>query len=59
MDVSITIRIENGSVEVICPGDFRIKAGSFTFEGPQNADAPLPKLPDSEFKPTHSYPLTR
>jgi type VI secretion system secreted protein VgrG len=53
------IKIENGSVEVICPGDFKIKAGSFTFEGPQNADTPLPMLPEVEFKPTNSYPLTR
>ncbi|WP_250518691.1 contractile injection system protein, VgrG/Pvc8 family [Caballeronia sp. ATUFL_M1_KS5A] len=53
------IKIENGSVEVICPGDFRIKAGSFTFEGPENADKPLPGLPASDFKPTNSYPLTR
>lgn len=53
------IKIENGSVEVICPGDFKIKAGSFTFEGPENADLPLPMLPASEFNPTNSYPLTR
>jgi type VI secretion system secreted protein VgrG len=53
------IKIENGSIELVCPGDFKIKAGSFTFEGPQHADTPLPKLPESEFKPTNSYPLTR
>jgi type VI secretion system secreted protein VgrG len=53
------IKIENGSIELVCPGDFRIKAGSFTFEGPQNADTPLPKLPESEFKLTNHYPLTR
>lgn len=53
------IKIENGSVEVICPGDFKIKAGSFTFEGPQSVDVPLPMLPAGEFNPTNSYPLTR
>ncbi|SAK64293.1 Rhs element Vgr protein [Caballeronia catudaia] len=52
------IKIENGSIELVCPGDFRIKAGSFTFEGPQHADSLLPKLPESEFKPTNYYPLT-
>ncbi|MDR5777673.1 MULTISPECIES: DUF2345 domain-containing protein, partial [unclassified Caballeronia] len=53
------IKIENGNIELICPGDFKIKAGSFAFEGPQNADTPIPMLSQSDFKSTKSYPLTR
>ncbi|SAK93331.1 Rhs element Vgr protein [Caballeronia glebae] len=53
------IKIENGSVEVICPGDFKIKAGSFTFEGPQNLDPTLPDLPKSDLKISEQYIRSR
>ncbi|MBC8639729.1 type VI secretion system tip protein VgrG [Caballeronia sp. EK] len=53
------IKIENGSVEVICPGDFKIKAGSFTFEGPQNLNPTLPNLPKSELKIAEQYIQSR
>ncbi|MFC0691734.1 type VI secretion system tip protein VgrG [Paraburkholderia humisilvae] len=53
-----SITIENGNVEIRCPGEFRIKAASFTFEGPQSDDTPLPSLPQSELKPVVDYLLT-
>ncbi|SAL77766.1 Rhs element Vgr protein [Caballeronia peredens] len=53
------IRIENGSVEVICPGDFRIKAGSFTFEGPQSLNPVVPNLPKSTLKVAEQYIQSR
>ncbi len=54
-----SVTIENGSVVFHCPGEFRIKAASFTFEGPQNAAALLPMLPQSNLEPTGHYPITR
>ncbi|WP_213765272.1 type VI secretion system Vgr family protein [Caballeronia sp. dw_19] len=54
-----SIKIENGSVEISCPGDFRIKAASFTFDGPDSFEAPLPTLPDSTLKITTSYTTSR
>jgi type VI secretion system secreted protein VgrG len=53
------IKIENGSIELVCPGDFKIKAGSFTFEGPQSLNPPLPSLPKSDFKLAESYIQSR
>ncbi|SAL80536.1 Rhs element Vgr protein [Caballeronia peredens] len=53
------IKIENGSVEVICPGDFKIKAGSFTFEGPESLNPTLPNLPKSELKIAEQYIQSR
>ncbi|MDR5766726.1 MULTISPECIES: type VI secretion system Vgr family protein [unclassified Caballeronia] len=53
------IKIENGSVEVICPGDFRIKAGSFTFEGPENLDPMLPDLPPGKLELSERYIKSR
>jgi type VI secretion system secreted protein VgrG len=45
------VTIENGSVEIICPGDFTIKAASFRFEGPGSLNPPLPTLPKSDLNP--------
>ncbi|MEM5331296.1 type VI secretion system tip protein VgrG [Paraburkholderia sp. JHI2823] len=42
--------IENGNVTFHCPGAFTIKAGSFTFVGPDNVPAQLPILPKSDLK---------
>ncbi|MDT6964185.1 type VI secretion system tip protein VgrG [Cupriavidus sp. SZY C1] len=53
------ITIENGSVEITCPGDFRVKAASFAFEGPANVATPLPILPESDLQEVGHYPLTR
>jgi type VI secretion system secreted protein VgrG len=39
------LTIENGSVVFHCPGEFRIKAASFTFEGPAGLNPPLPVMP--------------
>jgi type VI secretion system secreted protein VgrG len=53
------VKIENGTVEIICPGDFRIKAASFTFEGPANLNPGLPSLPKSKLSPSDdSYLLS-
>ncbi|KWI57941.1 hypothetical protein WT72_12630 [Burkholderia pseudomultivorans] len=40
-----SMTIENGSVVFTCPGEFRIRATSFTFEGPGNTALTLPQLP--------------
>ncbi|GAB5100912.1 type VI secretion system Vgr family protein [Caballeronia sp. HLA56] len=53
------IKIENGSIELVCPGDFKIKAASFTFEGPQSLNPPLPNLPKSDFKLAETYIQSR
>ncbi|MBY4734508.1 type VI secretion system tip protein VgrG, partial [Cupriavidus pauculus] len=53
------VKIENGSVEISCPGDFRIKAASFAFEGPNIVATPLPILPKSDLDIIDHYPLTR
>jgi len=39
------LTIENGSVVFHCLGEFRIKAASFTFEGPAGLNPPLPVMP--------------
>jgi type VI secretion system secreted protein VgrG len=48
--------IENGNIVFYCPGEFRIKAASFTFEGPASLSPPLPALPKSSLKLTDQYP---
>lgn len=48
-DVTVT-SIENGSIVFHCPGEFRIKAASITFEGPDGLNPPLPALPESARK---------
>ena len=52
------LTIENGSVVFDCPGEFRIRAASFTFEGPANVPTPLPVLPKSDLKMDDRYPHT-
>lgn len=53
------LTIENGNVVFHCPGEFRIKAASFTFEGPANVENALPDLPQSELTLTNLYTLSR
>jgi type VI secretion system secreted protein VgrG len=53
------VKIENGGVEIICPGDFRIKAASFSFEGPATFESALPSLPQSELAVTNLYNMSR
>jgi type VI secretion system secreted protein VgrG len=53
------VKIENGGVEIICPGDFRIKAASFSFEGPASLNSSLPALPKSELEISNFYPVSR
>ncbi|MDQ7978444.1 type VI secretion system tip protein VgrG [Paraburkholderia sp. SARCC-3016] len=59
MSGGAAITIENGNVVIGCPGEFRIKAASFVFEGPENTGIPLPFLPKSDVKPGGHYPFTR
>ncbi|WP_416052951.1 type VI secretion system Vgr family protein [Cupriavidus basilensis] len=53
------LTIENGNVVFHCPGDFKIKAASFTFEGPTNFENALPHLPQSELKVSNTYNMSR
>jgi type VI secretion system secreted protein VgrG len=47
--------IENGNMTFHCPGAFTIKAGSFTFAGPDNVPAALPVLPKSDLTVNDRY----
>ena len=53
------LTIENGNVVFHCPGEFRIKAASFTFEGPAGLNTPLPVMPKSKLKLTGQYLSSR
>uniref|UniRef100_UPI002028907F type VI secretion system Vgr family protein n=1 Tax=Caballeronia sp. GACF4 TaxID=2921763 RepID=UPI002028907F len=50
--------IENGNMTFHCPGAFTIKAGSFTFVGPDNMPAVLPVLPKSNLTLNERYSHT-
>jgi len=50
--------IEGGNMTFHCPGAFTIKAGSFTFVGPDNVPATLPSLPGSTLKLNDRPPHT-
>jgi type VI secretion system secreted protein VgrG len=50
--------IEGGNMTFHCPGAFTIKAGSFTFVGPDNVPAMLPSLPGSNLKLNDRPPHT-
>ncbi|MEX3943777.1 type VI secretion system Vgr family protein [Paraburkholderia sp. BR10937] len=54
-----SITIENGNVEIRCPGKFTVKAASHSFEGPASLDMPLPSLPQGDLKITNVYNLSR
>ncbi|CAG4893527.1 type VI secretion system Vgr family protein [Paraburkholderia gardini] len=54
-----SMTIENGNVVFHCPGEFRIKAASFTFEGPATAAITLPLLPVSNYQPNSRYSHTQ
>nr|WP_084069231.1 DUF2345 domain-containing protein [Paraburkholderia heleia] len=54
-----SMTIENGNVVFTCPGEFRIKAASFTFEGPGNTAITLPQLPVSNYQPNPRYSHTQ
>jgi hypothetical protein len=56
---SAALTIDNGNVVFHCPGEFRIKAASFTFEGPGSLNPPLPGLPKSKLKLTDQYLSSR
>ena len=54
-----SMTIENGSVVFNCPGEFRIRAASFTFEGPRHTSVNLPQLPVSDYQPNDRYSHTQ
>ncbi|WP_175766324.1 type VI secretion system Vgr family protein [Burkholderia ambifaria] len=54
-----SMTIENGNVVFDCPGEFRIRAASFKFEGPGNTSISLPQLPVSEYQPSAKYSHTQ
>ncbi|MFM0058715.1 type VI secretion system Vgr family protein [Paraburkholderia phytofirmans] len=54
-----SITIENGDVEIRCPGKFTVKAASHSFEGPASGDTPLPALPQGDLKIKNVYNLSR
>ncbi|TGP44899.1 type VI secretion system tip protein VgrG [bacterium M00.F.Ca.ET.228.01.1.1] len=54
-----SITIENGNVEIRCPGKFTVKAASHSFEGPASDDTPLPALPQGDLKIKNVYNLSR
>ncbi|GAB3629585.1 Actin cross-linking toxin VgrG1 [Pandoraea terrae] len=45
------VKMENGSVDFMCTGEFTIKAASFRFEGPDGVSISLPALPKSDLSP--------
>jgi type VI secretion system secreted protein VgrG len=53
-----SITIENGNVEIHCPGKFTVKAASHSFEGPAGDDTPLPSLPQGDLKMKNSYNMS-
>jgi type VI secretion system secreted protein VgrG len=53
-----SITIENGNVEIRCPGKFTVKAASHSFEGPAGDDTPLPSLPQGDLKMKNVYNLS-
>ncbi len=54
-----SMTIEDGNVVFECPGEFRIRAASFKFEGPGNTSISLPQLPVSEYQPSAKYSHTQ
>lgn len=50
-----SLTLENGNATFTLPGEFRIKASSFTFEGPGNTSIQLPALPKSSLKISDQY----
>ncbi|MCP3706231.1 type VI secretion system tip protein VgrG [Paraburkholderia sp. CNPSo 3274] len=50
-----SLTLENGNATFTLPGEFRIKASSFTFEGPRNTAIQLPALPKSSLKISDQY----
>ncbi|WP_260426704.1 MULTISPECIES: DUF2345 domain-containing protein [unclassified Burkholderia] len=54
-----SMTIENGNVVFNCRGEFRIRAASFTFEGPGKTSISLPQLPVSDYQPSAKYSHTQ
>ncbi|HDR9010772.1 TPA: type VI secretion system tip protein VgrG [Burkholderia vietnamiensis] len=54
-----SMTVENGNVVFNCPGEFRIRAATFTFEGPGHTSVDLPQLPVSDYQPGARYSHTQ
>ncbi|MGF6789239.1 DUF2345 domain-containing protein [Paraburkholderia sp. 35.1] len=50
-----SVVMEGGNITFHCPGAYTIKAGSFTFVGPDNVPTQLPSLPKSSLKISDPY----
>ncbi|MGF6640816.1 DUF2345 domain-containing protein [Paraburkholderia sp. MM6662-R1] len=53
-----SVVMEGGNITFYCPGAYTIKAGSFTFVGPDNVPAVLPVLPKSDLTLNERYSHT-
>ncbi|MGF6702401.1 type VI secretion system secreted protein VgrG [Paraburkholderia sp. MM5496-R1] len=53
-----SVVMEGGNITFHCPGAYTIKAGSFTFVGPDNVPAVLPVLPKSDLTLNERYSHT-
>jgi type VI secretion system secreted protein VgrG len=51
-----SLTVENGNIVFHCPGEFRIKATSFIYEGPQSMNPILPAMPKSSLQMPDHYP---
>ncbi|WP_321906131.1 type VI secretion system Vgr family protein [Paraburkholderia tropica] len=54
-----SITLENGNIEIRCPGAFTVKAASHSFEGPASTENALPTLPQGDLKINNIYNLSR
>ncbi|WP_321846965.1 type VI secretion system Vgr family protein [Paraburkholderia bannensis] len=54
-----SITLENGNIEIRCPGAFTVKAASHSFEGPASTENVLPTLPQGDLKIDNIYNLSR
>jgi type VI secretion system VgrG family protein len=54
-----SIIIENGNIEIRCPGTFTVKAAAHSFEGPASQETPLPSLPQGDLKISNAYIFSR
>lgn len=54
-----SITLENGNIEIRCPGTFTVKAASHSFEGPASTENALPTLPQGDLKISNVYSLSR
>jgi type VI secretion system secreted protein VgrG len=54
----VSLTLENGNAVFHCPGEFRVKAGSYVFEEAASTNTLLPTLRSGKLQLTRTYPLT-